>query len=202
MDTPYRQYIRDENLEAFRAGFDEALGYKQHVQVIRLSLRSIHRSTAIAALIGLTGKPGGRTFELPVPKDQLDKRRWIALGAEVGRAVEGWLAPRFQDPLQATAATSGKSVWETHEIEELAQDAVDHWEATWRMHLNGNLHNRAKTALVALFATEMMQLIEQLAAEKQAENDEHAAQNHREPMVPLEKKTKAVAKKGAAHGNS
>lgn len=183
MDTQYRKYIRDENLEAFKAGFDEALGYKQHVQVIRLCVRTIHRNTVIAALIGIVDKPGGRLFELPLPKDELTRRRWTALGAEMGRAAEGWLAPRFQDPLQATAAASGKSVWNTHELEELAQDAIDHWEASWRMHLNGNLHARAKAALIKMFSREMMSLLEHLAAKKQAENDEAAAQNGTFPLA-------------------
>jgi len=167
MQSPYRKYVTGEKLEAFKAGLAETLGYPERAQAIRVSVRTINRRNVLLGLIGIEGKPAGRVFELPLPDPKdLTPARFTALGAEMGRAVDGWLRPHIQEPLQAEAAARGYSVWNTHEIEELAQDAIDEWEAIWRAHLGGKLHVKAKVALVKTFSEEMMKLLLQKAASR------------------------------------
>lgn len=167
MNLPYRTYINGATLEAFKAGLAEVLGYPEPAQVIRLATRLQNRRPTIIALIGIPGKPGGRYFELPAT-GELTRQRATALGAEMGRAVEGWLRPEIQEPLQRNAAALSQDVWAIHEMEELAQDAVDHWEATWRSHLGGKLHIKARAALVTLFAEELMKVVAAKAQERAA----------------------------------
>lgn len=163
MHSPYRKYVTGEELASFRAGLFEALGGEARADVVRLSSRKVNRRETICVLIGVPGKPAGKMFETAVVPPQ-QAAGWVQLGLDFGRsAVTPWLDPESQLRTQEEAMLAGRDVWSTHEIEDLSQDAVDEWEATWRAHLHGKLHAVAKADLIRAFSAAMMALLAEKA---------------------------------------
>lgn len=161
MKSTYRTYLSEAARDAVRAGLFAVLKDEERADIIRISVRTLNRRTLLLALIGVPGKMVGRTFELAF-KGDINKTlpaTWTEYGLELGRAVEPWLAPAIQEPLQAEAAKLNRSAWDSHEIEDVAEDAVAFWEDEWRPHLGGKIHPKAKAALIQSFVTEMMKVI-------------------------------------------
>jgi hypothetical protein len=166
MLSKYRQYATDEQLAAFNRGLSEILESAANaVVVLRLSIRTINRRPALAALIGVPGQPGGRTFELALPTAEPTDRQFAQLGRELAHALQGWLRPEAQEALHREAAGRGYDAHASTPDNDLVRDIVEEWEATWRAHLNGKLHIKAKDALLAL----LLQEIKDVRAEEAAD---------------------------------
>lgn len=193
MHSPYRTYVTGPELASFREGLFVALGADTSADIVRLSTRTVNRRVTICALIGVPGKPAGKMFETAEPAPR-HTEGWVQLGLTLGKsAVVPWLDPESQRRAQEAAALGKQDVWGTHEIEDLAQDAVDEWEGTWRAHLHGKLHAIAKAELIKTFSSAMMKLITAQTGTDKAD---------RMAKVRAGRKKKAAEVEKVTHGGS
>lgn len=163
MKFRHRELVVGEKFEAFRSGFhssiapaktgnvlasDQNEGFGSG-DVVRLSIKIINRRPTLVALLAQPNAPAGRSFELPLPTAAplAQLAAWESYGAQVGEISVGWFTPESQLLAQAAARVAGRDVWQSPTSDDLIQDEVDAWEATWRAHLNGKLHPKAKEDL-------------------------------------------------------
>jgi len=199
MPSVYRKYIGGQELEAFKAGFAEVLGYPEPAEIIRLSLRTINKNIRVAAVVKVIDAPIGRVFEIPY-SPPAGLVGWAGLGAEFGRAVQGWMRPAIQDQLRHDIAVRGITHWNYHEWEELAQDMIDEWEELNRAHLSGKLHPLPKSAIITKLGATFLAIVEQKDRELDQALQEQTARHERVLQAAAQKATKPK-KEGAPRGD-
>jgi hypothetical protein len=133
MDYRHRSLITGEKLEAFRKGLINVIPAPP-VSVHRLSVRHINRRYVLIALICQHELAKAHNFELALEKvPETTPAAWENYGTQIGKLVAA--ARPFYSHTTLT--------------QDLIKDEVDAWEATWRAHLGGRLHPKAKEALLA-----------------------------------------------------
>lgn len=163
MELRHRTLITGKNFDAFRDCFKEVT--RNTGDVAQLCIKKAAQGSKrqyVRALVGVPGKPAGRVYELAIdgPLAKTDAG-WADYGRKVAEQALDWLkGDKAYEAADIAARAAGYDVWAHSLSYDLLDDEISTWATTWRMHLGGVLHPKAKVDLIAQLASALDSIVE------------------------------------------